>query len=157
LEDFVSKHGQAFPWVPGRAPKIGEQNMCFKNAANMALEQGLVYVEGFALALPAPIPVAHAWCVGEDGMVIDPTWDEAILTGEREYFGIAIKHDYLCVALVRRRMWGVMDDWEGRWPMLSDSPTQWLDVRVKSGPGRSFGKRRNEPIQKEVKTCRTGA
>jgi hypothetical protein len=143
LEDFVLRNGVGFPWRPGRAPRMGEPKQCYMNAAKMALDDDvLVYAEGYAIVSPVPIPVAHAWCVGGDGLVVDPTWDEGTLPGEREYFGVAIRRDYLAAALVRRMAWGVLDDWEGGWPMLSAVPEEWRDERVKSGPGRTVARGR---------------
>jgi hypothetical protein len=137
LEDFVLRHGAGFSWRPGRAPVMGEPKQCYMNAAKMALDDDVLsYVEGYAIVSPVPIPVAHAWCVGEDGLVVDPTWDEGVLPGAREYFGVTIRRDYLAATLVRRGVWGVIDDWEGGWPMLSAVPAEWRDLRVKSGPGR---------------------
>jgi len=136
LEEFVLRHGREFAWEKrGRIVKDVEPNQCFMNAAKLALDTGLTYVEGFAVAAPAPIAVQHAWCV-LDGLVIDPTWDaEALLVGARSYFGIPIRTEYLRETLLRREIWGVMDDWQGGYPMLSVPPSEWLDERVKSGPG----------------------
>jgi hypothetical protein len=156
LEEFVIRHGREFAWEKGRAPVMGERNQCFMNAAKLSLDEGHVYVEGFAQADPAPIPVQHAWCVGPDGMVLDPTWDEGLLAGAREYVGIPIRREYLIASMLRREVWGVMDDWQGGYPMLADPPALWLDGRVKTGPGSVVveverkNKRRRKP-------CRTGA
>jgi hypothetical protein len=49
----------------------GELKQRFRNAAHLALDTDLVYVEGYALSL---IPVEHAWCVDPaTGVVVDPT------------------------------------------------------------------------------------
>jgi hypothetical protein len=63
---------------------------CFDNAYRLArASKGrLRYVEGVALRF---IPCDHAWCITEDGTVVDPTWAE--LDGDIKpsaYFGIVI-------------------------------------------------------------------
>lgn len=49
---------------------------CFRNAIHLALEEDLAYVEGYALRPNLPLLIHHAWCVGEAGEVIDPTWKD---------------------------------------------------------------------------------
>jgi hypothetical protein len=117
IEDFVLKHGKA--WTPRRLPKgvrRGEAKQCFGNAANLALgDESLYYVEGFAMGV---IPTLHAWCARIDGVVIDPTWASAKVPLGKEYFGVPFKTDFLRKILLRRKSYGVIDDLEGRWPLL---------------------------------------
>lgn len=51
------------------------------------------YVEGWAIHL---IPVEHAWLVGPDGRVVDPTWclQEPLTppSGTSDYLGVVIPH-----------------------------------------------------------------
>jgi hypothetical protein len=152
IEEFVLRHGREFAWKrgagPAGVPMDGEPNACYMNAANLMLSRrDLLYVEGYAHIGQIPIPTHHAWCSTFDGVVVDPTWDSdrllsgptlgalASLRGAREYIGIPINRVYLVAALIRRKMWGIMNDWEYGWPMLSDAPSDWLDDKVKLAPG----------------------
>lgn len=50
---------------------------CFDNAAELAAEYGLRYVEGFATFQGAAgLPVHHAWNLDAEGRVVDVTWAE---------------------------------------------------------------------------------
>ena len=90
--------------------RMGEIKMCFKNAAELALaDPSLTYHEGYAVGR-AGIPVLHAWCVDEDGGVVDPTWptDGADPT-EWTYLGCGFQTDFVCRVLVEKETWGVLD------------------------------------------------
>jgi len=70
--DFLNQHGQFWPLQPFPAnERPGRPNSCFYNAFSACLKSDLRYVEGYALAI---IPIHHAWCVDEHGLVIDHTW-----------------------------------------------------------------------------------
>lgn len=90
LADYLKQMDEAFPqsvWerltranskpVQGSALpsgiKRGPMGNCFENAITLALEKNWTYCEGFAISI---LPVHHAWCVDENGQVIDNTWDE---------------------------------------------------------------------------------
>jgi hypothetical protein len=74
-ESFVLGEGQAFDasqvrYIPGID---GTPKNCFQDAMNLAVERRWSYCEGWAIGA-AGIDVHHAWCVDDDGMVVDPTW-----------------------------------------------------------------------------------
>lgn len=75
VADLLMQHGQTYrpaPLPTNIRPMTPKQ--CFHNAAELARRRkGLTYVEGVALGI---IPVPHAWCVTEDGVVVDPTWTD---------------------------------------------------------------------------------
>jgi hypothetical protein len=69
-----------------------EQGQCTVNAAEAADDNGLRYAEGYAQTPDQPGEwIAHAWCVDDDGFVIDPTWTD---TDER--FVYIEAHDPFC-------------------------------------------------------------
>ena len=123
LGHFVLQHGRAWPtrrYECGR----GAVKECFRNAALLALEDpGLVYVEGYALGI---IPVLHAWCVTRDGSeVAEVTWPEM----GTEYYGIPFRREYLHSRLERYRMYGLIDQYERGFPILSEEPAEWRHPR----------------------------
>jgi hypothetical protein len=52
-----------------------EVGRCCKNAFWTALQEGLVYVEGYAVSDSNDIPLCHAWNLDADGFVVDRTWN----------------------------------------------------------------------------------
>lgn len=86
----------------------GVAKQCFGNAGRLVAIQHapITYVEGLALK-PGLFPMEHAWCVDDEGRVIDPTWDapDACI-----YFGIPIKESYLSAFIQNSGRWGLFDD-----------------------------------------------
>jgi hypothetical protein len=74
-----------------------------------------MYVEGYAVnRWITTHTVAHAWCIGSDNFVVDPTWDEGA-----EYFGVPFRHDYLRRVLKARRDYGLIDNPEMDFPLVT--------------------------------------
>lgn len=69
---------------------------CYSNALDLSVDHDdLRYCEGYALA--SFISVPHAWCVRDDGVVVDPTWASLDFDGVREpvqYAGIVFDTDF---------------------------------------------------------------
>lgn len=86
------------------------------NASKLALDFPgcFTYCEGYAAGI---IPTLHAWVVTKFGTVIDPTWEDGT-----DYFGVPIKTSYLLKSMKRTGVYGVIDLWQHRWPILSASP-----------------------------------
>jgi hypothetical protein len=87
-EALVLRYGQPFrgtPWSTwrGRGWRRRKAKQCFHNAMDYSYRDGLSYAEGYAADISV---VHHAWCVTEDGRVVDPTWHDT--NEETEYFGI---------------------------------------------------------------------
>ena len=96
---------------------MGRPRECFRNAATLALRKPntYMYVEGYAVnSWVALHTVAHAWCVGSDNLVVDRTWDEGT-----EYFGVPFRHDYLSRVLKARRDYGLIDNTEMDFPLVT--------------------------------------
>lgn len=94
--EFVLANGQEWngtTWTKfrGRGYHKMRLRQCFQNAFTMSLiRPELTYYEGFAWA--GLITVHHAWCVDDQGLVVDPTWRKSaqrdLPETEWEYFGI---------------------------------------------------------------------
>ena len=110
IEEIVDTLGIACPC--DAYTFIGRRDLmkaCFDNSYKLAKRLGLRYVEGFACGV---IPVHHAWCINDSGVVIDPTWEDGT-----DYNGVVIP--LAIVAKTRRRgSCSVLDDWQAGWPAL---------------------------------------
>jgi hypothetical protein len=116
--DFILKNGRPYEAAAlPRGIRMGRPRECFRNAATLALRKPnlYTYVEGYAVnRWIAMHTVAHAWCVGSDNYAVDPTWDEGT-----EYFGVAFRHDYLRRVLKSRRDYGLIDNPEMDFPLVT--------------------------------------
>ncbi len=122
IYDFILQEGMECVAQP-RPSDIAQMEMkqCFMNAYNLSLSHGLIYVEGYALSI---IPTLHAWCVDEDRKVIDPTWTDGV-----EYFGIPLDLGYINKVLLSRRKFGIIDNWEDKWPLMTGEHTDFRNKR----------------------------
>jgi hypothetical protein len=116
--DFILKHGRAFEWraLP-RGVRMGVPRQCFRNAVRLALRRpGLYsYVEGYAVnTLVAGYPVAHAWCIDQEGFVVDSTWDEGA-----DYFGVPFQVEYVRRMGGARRDYSLIDNEEMDFPLIT--------------------------------------
>lgn len=93
VEVFLLEHGEEFEanprpdWVPQMTVK-----MCFANCFKLAMENQdkLAYCEGYVLSSDLPIPIHHAWCVEEDGTLIEPTIGDKAEGETITYFGVKV-------------------------------------------------------------------
>lgn len=130
MSDFLLQHGRNFE--PAPLPddvKKGRAKECYCNAANIVIDEPerFIYCEGYAVGV---IPVMHAFCIDVEGRVVDPTWYGKSERGRTptlgtEYFGIAIKKDYLVKTLIKNERYGVIDQWQAEWPIMRDDPKLW--------------------------------
>jgi len=91
---FVRKHGQFF--LPQELPRRKgfrrlTKKECYFNCMRMAIEHDLIYVEGFAAETTVGLPLSHAWCSDETGVVFDFTWSKL----GKAYFGIPFDKTYV--------------------------------------------------------------
>lgn len=120
LEDFVLKHGRGFKADKlKRPPNLCTPRACFKNATKLALNEGLIYVEGYAWGV---IPTEHAWCVDAGGVVHDNTWPESY---RWKYFGIAFLTDYLYQATDSSGVFGLIGQGHQAVALLRKPPRLW--------------------------------
>lgn len=114
LEDLVLREGAWYERVlTGGARQRPRE--CFRNALLVALEdRDMSYVEGYAES-PSGMVVLHAWNVNPFGVVIDTTW----ASPGRGYLGIRFDTDEVDEYTDMRGVYGVLDDWQHDWPLLS--------------------------------------
>ena len=64
------------PRPPSASTPAGEYMNCFHSAYTLASHQSFRYCEGWATTRTAPTWLSrpHAWCVDDDGNVIDPAY-----------------------------------------------------------------------------------
>ena len=113
IEEFVLENGQSFKCreLPDNI-KRGKIKQCFANAYRLTYTHpDLHYVEGYACGI---IPVLHAWCVTDDGFVVDNTWEDGT-----DYLGVVFQPTYLHRIILSRERYSVLDNWENKYPLLT--------------------------------------
>ncbi|MEU7147096.1 hypothetical protein AB0B15_03505 [Streptomyces sp. NPDC045456] len=91
--DVLLRYGRVFrpeSAVPVR--DLGPAKRCYYNSAEIALAEGLTYVEGFA---SSHFPTEHAWCADAVGALMEPTWE----TVGTAYIGLPVKRDVVTQVL----------------------------------------------------------
>ena len=105
LDRFLLETGACWdeiaPWPQDRMR--GEMGECYSNASLLSWETGWEYVEGMASTTGLGIPMWHAWCLDDQGRVVDPTWAD----GEN-YFGVIIPRDVSTVVTSATEWYGVL-------------------------------------------------
>ncbi len=120
FEDFILRNGKEFK-VSKEKIKLGKIRECFRNAFYLADNGGkYVYVEGYATTKGNPLPVLHAWCINQDSEVVDPTWEDG-----DEYFGTSFDLNYVRKVILKRKKFGVLDNYEMRFPLLLGEHTDF--------------------------------
>lgn len=124
FSSFVLRHGRTFKGAPlPKKFRKGKIKHCFENATRLAIKHPqLTYCEGYASSI---IPVMHAWCVLEDGTVVDNTWMDSEECG---YFGIPFKTEFLRRHLLMSGYYGLLDCHHLDFPIISGrfEPSEWL-------------------------------
>lgn len=113
IPDFLLREGQFFEPRPLPAGvDVLEIRHCYQNAFWTALQERLVYVEGYAVSSELDLPLLHAWNLDGDGFVVDRTWSPH----GRLYFGVI----FPLAAVPRKRgtQFPIIDDWEHGYPIL---------------------------------------
>lgn len=125
IEELVRAEGTVFTesraLSADEAEWQGAPRQCYANAANAVLGFGGVeknpdwtYVEGFVRSDPVPFPIQHAWVQDKNGTAIELTLDEP----GQEYVGIAFSDEQLRDSLLRRQVYGVLDDYDQGFRLL---------------------------------------
>lgn len=87
-------------------------NECFKNAYDLAMRDDRYhYVEGNCVVTELPLLVEHAWCVTDDGTVVDPTLpeDDPEVNAMTSYFGIQVDLKIVNKSLIEYGVYGILD------------------------------------------------
>jgi len=113
-EGCVLEFGRPMVLKPNSRHKRGPMRQCFMNAVKMATSGRLVtYCEGYAMGV---MPVLHAWCVDQEGRVIDPTWSMP----DAVYYGVPFKTEYVLRRVTEAQCYvSMFDDWVNDWPLLT--------------------------------------
>jgi len=117
VEDFLLQNGRAFNGVEPlpQGMRRGKDHECYKNAfLLMGMHPSLTYVEGVAVSTERSVPTHHAWCVDEQGRVIDPTWPNG-----RSYFGVPFTREYVLATYTAIGRLGVIRNMEQGFPLLA--------------------------------------
>jgi hypothetical protein len=130
-EELLAQHGRLF--TPQRLPgkhRYRTARACFGNCLHLAMKgTGLRYAEGLAVpadAGAAGFPIHHAWCVDEDGRVLDPTWRTPGLV----YFGVLFPFDTVLSSQSPVNQ-SVLDDWPHDWPVLRTPYVEPIEKKEK--------------------------
>ena len=127
IPHFVLDNGIGLDVPEEDTHALGTIKECFCNAFDLVQRNPeLIYVEGYAAGI---IPVHHAWCIDPDGKVIEVTWTD---DHRLAYYGIPMDFDYVKRAVFRKQTYGVIDDWNNRWPIFSDDKSKWIHERFRT-------------------------
>ncbi len=99
-EGFIMWEGT--PRIDVRVDVSGRVKECYKNAYMAAIENDWSYVEGYAMS--EILPVMHAWCLDNEGQVVETTWE----TAGTEYYGVTLEIMWVTERIAATGMWGVM-------------------------------------------------
>lgn len=102
--EFVLAHGLELQ-IKAHEFKRGRMGECFKNATIGALENNLLYCEGWATSPNlGGLPLEHAWCVDpQDLQVVDLTWDHP----DSEYLGVCMGMREVAALTIKNQVYGV--------------------------------------------------
>ncbi len=113
-ERYVLDNGKLFPNVEVSQDR-GKLGECYTNAYYAAEDNDWRYVEGYATSV---IPMMHAWCVDDEGVVMEVTWE----TAGDEYMGVVMNMTDVAKAMVTTGVWGVMaNDYLNEFKLLEGS------------------------------------
>ncbi len=124
MENGVGWFGSPLP----KGMRKLKDKLCFMHATGLSVQDPdrFVYCEGFAIHGSIGFAVNHAWVLDRerDWVVVDNTWKKPI-TGI--YLGIPFSYDFVgkCV-LGGNRVYGILDRYDLKYPVLSEPPETWL-------------------------------
>jgi hypothetical protein len=99
----------------------GMMKECYANAQTIAIaDDDYRYAEGWAMLEGVPIPIAHAWLLNANGLVVDPTWAGLKNGKSAVYYGVEIDTTYMCKrVLTTKAHHPMIDDYEFGYKLLN--------------------------------------
>lgn len=120
---FVFRNGKLFTeFSPLKVPR-GPAKECFANATRLAENLNLRYCEGYVAMSDIPIPIFHAWVI-KGNKVVESTLIKRENV-EYAYYGVVFSLKYLCETILKRGMFGLIDNMEMGFPLLRGVHTKW--------------------------------
>lgn len=123
LEAFVIAYGRSFSGGCWSESFSVDDGIPCEEAAKLALENNLIYVEGYAIFKGIKLPKLHSWCANEEQCVYDPT---RIDSSKNSYFGVPFSQEYLKEHYDEISQYGVIDQWKNGYPILQKHAHQFL-------------------------------
>lgn len=109
MERFVLRNG-TFSDRLGPAGPYKPTKQCFKNAFELAQRrQELTYVEGYGLDAHIGLAMHHAWCVNNEGAVLDNTWRVRGREGQLTYVGVPFTTVEAARVILKNKVYGLLD------------------------------------------------
>lgn len=113
FDDLLLKEGTWDELPASELPdgvRRGRPKQCFMNAYQLATSQSdkYTYVEGMAIPDVVSIPMGHAWCVDNNGKVVDPTWP----VPGKAYFGVHLSAEFIQRHAAKTGVYGVFGGYD---------------------------------------------
>jgi hypothetical protein len=117
IEDFWLQNGREMKSAPlHESYEMGAKKECFTNAFNLAMsEPNLTYCEGLAIPSNLPIPFDHAWCIDQEGNVVDNTWDDS---EGCVYYGVGFEFEDVRQIVLESEHYGVVSNYYSDYKVL---------------------------------------
>ena len=123
LKEYGREYGERRAWR-----KMYKIKQCYRNAYMLACKRGWTYCEGYATRY---ISTEHAWCIDNDGRVVDPTWSDKLHTGETvtpDYFGIAFDWEFHQEIMLKTQTHSIFAAW-WKWESIIPRVREYLEAR----------------------------
>ena len=128
LHHFLLERGQDFEFTPlPEGVPYETPQQCFANSYHCVEDdpERFVYCEGVGHAF---LVTDHAWVWDREyKRVLDLTWRHDWEHPPLAYMGIPLKWEYAERINRERQFYGVLDNWQDKWPILALDPSEYLE------------------------------